>query len=91
MQLRLTVTSHASCLLLHHCIFYSLLTVSCEDAAFSVSLQHAFQLRVPLAQLRQVKSIFVGGLPETVSEEKLQDVFKVYGEVGCTAQSRACS
>lgn len=29
----------------------------------------------------QVKSIFVGGLPATVNEDKLQEVFKAYGEV----------
>jgi RNA recognition motif-containing protein len=29
----------------------------------------------------QVKAIYVGNLPETVTEEKLRDVFKAYGEV----------
>jgi len=65
-----------------------LLNVSCGDAALNVSLLHTFRLHVPLMQLCQVKSIFVGGLPDTVSEEKLQDVFKVYGEVGCTASKQ---
>jgi RNA recognition motif-containing protein len=30
----------------------------------------------------QVKAIYVGNLPETVTEEKLRDLFKAYGEVG---------
>ena len=29
----------------------------------------------------QVRSIFVGGLPESVNEQKLQEVFKVFGEI----------
>lgn len=29
----------------------------------------------------QVRSIFVGGLPESVNEEKLQNAFKVFGEI----------
>lgn len=29
----------------------------------------------------KVKAIYVGGLPETVTEQKLLDVFKAYGEV----------
>lgn len=29
----------------------------------------------------QVKSIYVGNLPESVTEAKLRDVFKAYGEV----------
>lgn len=29
----------------------------------------------------QVRSIFVGGLPESVNEQKLHDVFKAFGEI----------
>jgi RNA recognition motif-containing protein len=36
----------------------------------------------------QVKAIYVGNLPETVTEEKLRDVFKAYGEVS-TASSNS--
>jgi RNA recognition motif-containing protein len=40
----------------------------------------------------QVKAIYVGNLPETVTEEKLRDVFKAYGEVRiCTAGSAAAA
>jgi RNA recognition motif-containing protein len=36
----------------------------------------------------QVKAIYVGNLPETVTEEKLRDVFKAYGEVSIGSSSR---
>lgn len=35
----------------------------------------------------QVKAIYVGNLPETVTEEKLRDIFKAYGEVGAASSS----
>lgn len=38
----------------------------------------------------QVRSIFIGGLPESVNEEKLQNVFKVFGEVRASAAKVVC-
>jgi hypothetical protein len=34
-----------------------------------------------LLLLQQVKSIYVGNLPESATEEKLTEIFKAHGEV----------
>jgi RNA recognition motif-containing protein len=38
-------------------------------------------LLVVLSLMQQVRAVYVGNLPETITEEKLKEVFATYGEV----------